>query len=65
MGPYGLAFAEELERVMQDHLVHPPEVKASAKQALILLGRLQEAVEDDSKPIPSVVKAAMATQVQT
>lgn len=65
MGPYGLAFAEELERVMQDHLVHPPEVKASAKQALILLGRLQEAVEDDSKPIPSVVKAAMATPAQT
>jgi len=63
MGPYGLAFAEELEKVMQDYLVHPPEVKAAAKQALVLLGRLQEAVEDE-KPVPSVVKAAMATQVK-
>eukprot|EP00913_Durusdinium_trenchii_P022643 g21266.t1 len=60
MGQYGLAFAEELENVMQDHLIHPPEVKASAKQALILLGRLQEAVEDGVKPVPSVVKAALA-----
>lgn len=64
MGQYGLAFAEELENVMQDHLIHPPEVKASAKQALILLGRLQEAVEDGVKPVPSVVKAALAAPVQ-
>ncbi|CAJ1443357.1 unnamed protein product [Effrenium voratum] len=45
MGPYGLAFAEDLERVVQDYLIHPPEVKAAAKKALAQLGRLSEAVE--------------------
>eukprot|EP00439_Symbiodinium_sp_Y106_P075139 s910_g14.t2 len=57
MGASGLAYSQELEQVAKDYLLHPPEVKAAAKEALEQLGHWQAITPE--APIPTVVKAAI------